>query len=249
MNGFITILHDDFLLRNDRGRSLYHEVAAGLPIIDLHNHIDPATVATNRTFGTIQEAWVSGDPYKHRAMRICGVPERLITGDAPDAEKFMAWARCVKKTIGNPLFHWSCMELQTIFGIDDVLDERNAPAIWEQTNALLATDDFRAWTILERFRVERLCTSDDLADSLTHHRSMAEQNNAMECLPSLRGDSIVAFAQPTFQTWLAKISEQTGIDITDLASFPTSHYGPARFLRQLRLVCCPIIRSMPVFNT
>ena len=215
----MAFLNDNFLLDNAVGRSLYHDVAAGLPIIDFHNHIDPAAVATNRAFQTIQDVWVSGDPYKHRAMRICGVPERLITGDAPDFDKFMAWAGCLKKTIGNPLFHWSCMELQTIFGIDDVLDEHNAADIWAQTNALLATDAFRAQAILEKFRVELLCTSDDLADSLVHHQSIAEQAGSLRCLPSLRGDSIVAFSQPTFRPWLATLGQQTGIEITDLNSF------------------------------
>ncbi|MDB5241010.1 MAG: uxaC [Spirosoma sp.] len=215
----MSYLTPDFLLQNPTGRSLYHTVAAALPIIDFHNHIDPAAVATNRAFQTIQEAWVSGDPYKHRAMRICGVPERLITGDAPDFEKFMTWAKCLKKTVGNPLFHWSCLELHTIFGIDAILDEDNAPGIWTQANALLSTDAYRARAILEKFRVERLCTSDDLADSLVAHQSMVDQNTSVACLPSLRGDSIVAFGQATFQPWLATIGQQTGMTITDLASF------------------------------
>ena len=212
-------IHDDFLLYNATGRQLYHEVAAGLPILDFHNHIDPAAVATNRQFQSIQEAWVAGDPYKHRAMRICGVPEQLITGDAPDFEKFMAWAKCLKKTIGNPLFHWSCMELQTIFGIEEILDENNAAQIWEKANALLAIDDFRVQAILKKFKAEMLCTSDDLADSLEHHQSFAGQNVGFQCLPSLRGDSIVAFSQDTFWDWLKKIEAQTENEILNLNSY------------------------------
>lgn len=178
-------IHDDFLLYNATGRSLYHDIAVRLPIVDFHNHIDPAMVAANAPFQTIQEVWVSADPYKHRAMRICGIPERLITGDAPAFEKFMAWAKCVKKTVGNPLFHWSCMELQTLFGIEDILTESNAADIWERANALLATDAFRPQAILKKFGVELLCTSDDLADSLEHHRAMANRTLAFSaCLRS-----------------------------------------------------------------
>jgi glucuronate isomerase len=213
---FIT---DNFLLYNDTGRGLYHEVAAGLPIVDFHNHIDPESVATNRQFGNIQEVWVAGDPYKHRAMRICGVPESLITGDAPDFDKFMAWARCLKKTMGNPLFHWSCMELRTIFGIEEILDEGNAAAIWEKANGQLAQKDFTAQAILLKFNVELLCTSDDLADLLEHHQAFATQKADFQCLPSLRGDSIVAFGQGTFGSWLEKISQQTKREITDLDSY------------------------------
>ncbi len=209
----------DFLLYNATGRTLYHEVAAGLPIVDFHNHIDPAAVATNRQFGNIQEAWVAGDPYKHRAMRICGVPEQLITGDAHDFDKFKAWAKCLKSTVGNPLFHWSCMELQTIFGIEEILDENNASEIWEKANAMLATEGFRAQAILQKFKVELLCTSDDLADSLEHHRAIADSESTLQCLPSLRGDSIIAFGQDSFFVFLEKIKKLADDEISDLDSY------------------------------
>jgi len=219
MTTTMPFIHDNFLLYNATGRSLYHDTAARLPIVDFHNHIDPAMVANNAPFQTIQDVWVSGDPYKHRAMRICGIPERLITGDAPAFEKFMAWAGCLTKTVGNPLFHWSCMELQTLFGIDEMLTERNAANIWERANVLLVTEAFRPQAILKKFGVELLCTSDDLADSLEHHRAIAEQNVGFQCLPSLRSDSIIAVNQPTFSAWLPKIAEQTGVEITDLVTF------------------------------
>lgn len=212
---FIT---DDFLLYNATGSGLYYEVAAGLPIVDFHNHIDPKAVAENKAFRNLHEAWVAHDPYKHRAMRICGVPERLITGDAPDFDRFMAWAKCLKKTVGNPLFHWSGMELRTIFGIGEILDENNAAEIWEQANGFLARDNFKAQAILQKFNVEFLCTSDDLADSLEYHQAFAAQEAGFQCLPSLRGDSIVAFDQASFRPWLEKI-RQTEVEITNLDSY------------------------------
>ncbi len=225
-------INTDFLLYNATGRALYHEVAAGLPIVDFHNHIDPAAVATNRQFDNLHEAWVAGDPYKHRAMRICGIPERLITGDAPDFEKFTAWAKSLKSTLGNPLFHWSCMELQTIFGIDEILDENNAKEIWEKANVLLATEQYAAQAILQKFKVELLCTSDDLADSLEHHRAIAESESTLQCLPSLRGDSIIAFGQGTFFVFLEKIKAQTGIEITDLESYKKSIVSRLDFFKE-----------------
>ena len=222
----------NFLLHNATGRTLYHEVAAGLPIVDFHNHIDPAAVATNRQFGNIQEAWIAGDPYKHRAMRICGVPERLITGDADDFEKFKAWAKCLKKTLGNPLFHWSCMELRSIFGIEEILDENNAAGIWEKANALLATEAYAAQAILQKFKVKLLCTSDDLADSLEHHRAIAQSESTLQCLPSLRGDSIIAFGQGSFFVFLEKIKKLTDVEINNLDSYKKAIISRLDFFKE-----------------
>ncbi|WP_373514629.1 glucuronate isomerase [Persicitalea sp.] len=176
-----------------------------------------------------------GDLYKHRAMRIYGVPERLITGDADDFDKFKAWARCLKKTLGNPLFHWSCMELQTIFGIEEILDENNSTEIWEKATAMLATKEYAAQAILQKFKVELLCTSDDLADLLENHRAIAESESTMQLLPSLRGDSIIAFGQGTFGNLLEKIKKQTDVEISDLDSYKKAIYKPDQLLKAHRM--------------
>lgn len=212
----------DFLLLNDYGKKLYHEIAAALPIIDAHNHIDPAALASNKKVENIYQLWVQNDPYKHRAMRIYGVAEELITGDKPDYEKFVAWATCFQSTAGNPLFHWSCMELKTLFGIEEMLTPSTAKDIWDKANDLLTEEQFTALNIVKGFGVELLCTSDDLTDTLEHHLALSKQETRLTCLPSLRGDSIISFNQPSFYTWLEKLQNLTSVEIVDLDSYQSA---------------------------
>jgi glucuronate isomerase len=134
----MSFIHDDFLLTNRTSRRLFHEFAAGEPILDYHCHLPPQDVAANRRFRDLFEIWLEGDHYKWRAMRANGTPERYCTGDAPPREKFLAWARTVPHTLRNPLYHWAHLELKRYFGIDELLDESSAPRIWEQAGAVLA---------------------------------------------------------------------------------------------------------------
>jgi glucuronate isomerase len=209
----------DFLLLNTYGKKLYHQVAAALPIIDPHNHIDPVPLATHKQFDNLYQLWIKPDHYKSRAMRNCGVPEKFITGDASDFEKYMAWANCFASTAGNPLFHWTCMELKSIFGITEILSPATAKAIWDKANALLATEAYTAPGLLKRFNVEMLCTSDELLDTLEHHQTANTANAGTQCLPSLRGDTIVAFHQPNYLEWLNKLQQVTAIAITDITAY------------------------------
>jgi len=219
----------DFLLLNDYGKKLYHEVAAALPIIDPHNHIDTASLANNTSFENLYQLWVQHDPYKHRAMRIFGIAEELITGNRPDYEKFLAWAECFPHTVGNPLFHWTCMELKMLFGIEEILSPTTAKKIWNSANALLRTEKFTALNIVKNFGVELFCTSDDLNDSLEHHLALAKQQNKITCLPSLRGDSIININQPSFFDWIEKLQTLTSITIKDLHSYETAIKGRLDF--------------------
>jgi glucuronate isomerase len=212
----------NFLLFNSYGKRLYHEVAAGLPIIDPHNHIDAAALAENRKFDNIYQLWVQNDPYKHRAMRIYGIDEELITGNKPDYEKFFAWAACFPHTIGNPLFHWSCMELKEVFGIKDLLTPDTAKNIWNKANKMLSKDRFGALELVKGLGVEMLCTSDDLTDTLEHHLILAREQNELTCLPSLRGDSIINFNQPQFSSWLDRLQSVSGLQVSDINSYSTA---------------------------
>lgn len=209
----------DFLLSNDYGKRLYHKVAADLPVIDPHNHIDTAALASNKKFENLYQLWVQHDPYKHRAMRICGIAEDLITGNKPDYEKFLAWATCFPNTVGNPLFHWCCMELKEVFGIKELLTPENAKLIWDKINRLLQKDKFGALEIVKGLGVELLCTSDDLTDTLEQHLVLAKQQNKITCLPSLRGDSIISFNQSAFFPWVDKLQNVTGIQVSNLDSY------------------------------
>ncbi|MCX6909428.1 MAG: glucuronate isomerase [Verrucomicrobia bacterium] len=183
-------IHDDFLLKTRTARRLYHEFAEGLPIIDYHSHLDARDLADDRAFENITQLWLASDPYKHRAMRIAGVPERLITGNASDCEKFDAWAATVPQTLGNPLFHWTALELKRYFGIGEMLSPENAGRVWEQCNEKLCSPDFTARQLIARANVECLCTSDRLGDDLQHHARLAKSGFAARVLPSLRVDEL-----------------------------------------------------------
>ena len=145
-------MNEDFLLTTDTAKKLYHEYAEKMPIIDYHCHLSPREIAENIQFKNITELFLGGDHYKWRYMRAMGVDERLIRGDGDDYEKFLAYAKCISLAIGNPLYHWTHLELKRVFGIEEPLNERTAPAIWENANAMLATEEFRARRLIEKFK-------------------------------------------------------------------------------------------------
>lgn len=212
-------LDNDFLLPSKTGRMLYHEHAASLPVVDYHCHIDPQVVADDRSFRDLAELWVCGDPYKWRAMRMNGIPEREITGPASNYDKFRAWAATVPYTIGNPLFHWAGLELKRFFGIDALLQPESAEAIWSQCNQRLAASEYSARGLLKQANVEVLCTSDDLLDSLAPHRQMRETGGTPTMLPSLRGDRLVGVEGPGFVSFCTALAAQTGLPIGSLDDY------------------------------
>ena len=215
-------LSDDFLLVSKAGKALYHEHVKSLPIIDFHCHIDPQSVADDKVFNDIAELWVCKDPYKWRAMRMNGIEEQMITGDASNRQKFNAWAQTVPYTIGNPLFHWNGLELKRYFGVDDLLVPASADAIWERCNSQLSLPQFSARGLLKQANVETICTSDDLLDSLDPHRQMFEENGALKMHPSLRADSLLAVETPSFTSFCKSLSEKTGIHVNGLDAFKSA---------------------------
>jgi glucuronate isomerase len=180
-------LGSNYFLSNKVSEELFHQIAQPLPIVDYHNHIDVVHLATNKKFANIGELWVSNDPYKHRAMRINGVPEKYITGDSTDKEKFMHWAKTLTKTMGNPLFHWSYLELEKVFGIKKILSQSTADFIWNSCNEQLQDSKFTAIPLLERWNVDTLCTSDYWFDDLSLHHK-ASSISKFKVFPSLRSD-------------------------------------------------------------
>jgi glucuronate isomerase len=210
-------IHADFLLRSKTARRLYHEFAASAPILDYHCHLDPRDLAADRRFENLAQLWVKGDPYKHRAMRIAGVPERFITGDATEREKFDAWAATVPQTLGNPLHHWTALELKRYFGIDEPLNAASAGRIWDACQARLREPGFTARGLLTQRDVECVCTSDRLLDDLAPHA--AATTGALRVLPSLRADDVTAVDTPEYLTWVRQLGEATGFRIGDYAVF------------------------------
>ena len=213
-------IHDDFLLTTPTARRLYHRHAAGQPILDYHCHLPPKDIAEDRRFGNLCEIWLEGDHYKWRAMRANGIPERYCTGDAPPFEKFTAWARTAPHTLRNPLYHWTHLELKRYFGIDELLDETTAPAIWERANALLATDELTARGILRKFQVRALCTTDDPPDDLAHHRAIAASDLETRVYPAFRPDKALQVHLPeAFNRWTDRLAAAANREISKLVDF------------------------------
>ena len=165
----VSFIHDDFLLQTKPARLLYHDFAEHLPIIDYHNHLNPADIANDRKFENITQIWLYGDHYKWRAMRTFGIDENDITGNASDYRKFEKWAETVPFTIKNPLYHWTHLELKRYFGIDQLLSPETAKNIFDKTSNILNSQNFSARQIIQNSNIETLCTTDDPIDSLLHH--------------------------------------------------------------------------------
>ena len=200
-------MNADFLLPDECSRRLFHGYAAEMPIIDYHCHLPPADIATNAGFRDIAHAWLAGDHYKWRAMRSNGVSEADITGHEADYRTFLAWAKTVPRLVGNPLYHWTHLELQRYFGISEPLCAKTAPAIWEACNAQITRPEFGARSLLMRMKVRAVGTTDDPADSLEHHIAYAavRQPDEPVMTPSFRPDR--ALATDDLQVWKAYIDK------------------------------------------
>ncbi len=216
----MAFIHEDFLLHSEAARRLYHDYAEAEPILDYHCHLPVQDIAGNRRFENLFDIWLAGDHYKWRAMRANGVAERFCTGDAPPFDKFMAWARTVPHTLRNPLYHWTHLELKRYFGIEELLDERSARAVWDCANFLLAADDLRAQGILRKFRVAALCTTDDPTDDLAAHRGLAKSSPATRVYPAFRPDKALGVDQPQlFNPWVDRLAAASNTQIGTLSDF------------------------------
>ncbi len=211
----------DFLLETETAQTLFHDYAAKMPVIDYHCHINPEQIANNYQFRNITDAWLSGDHYKWRMIRSNGVPESLITGpESSDYEKFEQFAKYLPRAIGNPLYHWTHLELQRYFGITKTLSEKTCKEIWDQCNAKLATDDFRVQSIIRRSNVKLVCTTDDPGDSLEWHKKLQNDPNApCKVLPAWRPDKAMKIEKPGFIEYVDHIAKLTGRHISSCADF------------------------------
>lgn len=209
-----TFLGDDFLLENEVATHLYEKFAAPSPILDYHNHLSPKEIAENKKFSNLQEAWLAGDHYKWRAMRINGVPEKFCTGDASPFDKFNEWSKTVPHTMRNPLYHWTHLELRSYFGIRKLLNESTAREIYDECSAMLQQDDFRVQGLLTKMNVRVVCTTDDPIDNLEYHRQFAKQGTELKMFPSFRPDKAYATDNPqAYNQYLDKLAEVSKIQI------------------------------------
>ena len=203
-------LDEDFLLESAPASALYHDYAASMPIIDYHCHLPAEQIASDAPFASITELWLQGDHYKWRAMRTNGIPERLCSGNASDWEKFAAWAQTVPFTAMNPLYHWTHLELQRVFGISELLTPNSARSIYEQCNARLQSPELRPRGLLRRFRVVALCTMDDPVEALMPHQRIKEDEFEVAVLPGFRADRALAIDRPDWPQYLERLGSAAG---------------------------------------
>ena len=208
---------DNFLLNTESAKKLYHDYAETIPILDYHCHINPEQIANDYRFKTITEAWLGGDHYKWRMMRNAGVDERYITGDASDWEKFLAYAKVLPRAIGNPLYHWTHLELKRYFGCDLLINEENARAIYDWCNAKLQEPDMSVRGIIKKSNVTLICTTDDPVDDLHWHEAIAADPTCeVKVLPAWRPDKAVNIDKPGFAAYVKKLGEVSGYAVDDI---------------------------------
>lgn len=207
-------MDEDFLLSTQTAKELYHNHAEKMPIIDYHCHINPKEIAEDIRFENITQVWLSGDHYKWRQMRSNGVEEKYITGDATDREKFQKWAETLEKAIGNPLYHWSHLELRRYFGYEGALNGDTAEEVWKLTKEVLKRPDMSARGIIKKSGVELICTTDDPVDDLHWHEVIAaDATITTKVLPAWRPDKAVSIEKPGFVEYMEKLGEVSGINI------------------------------------
>ncbi|MEP6616246.1 MAG: glucuronate isomerase [Ginsengibacter sp.] len=213
-------LSEDFLLKTKTASRLYHEFAENLPIVDFHSHLSPKHIADDINFKNLSQAWLSGDHYKWRAMRVNGVDESYCTGERSDEEKFEKWAETVPYTLRNPLYHWTHLELQRYFGIREILTPQSAKKIYDTCNEKLQSPEFSVRNLLLRMKVELVATTDDPVDPLEHHEKLRKERFAVKVLPTFRPDRTMETGDVmVFNQYISQLGKMTGEAITTYSHF------------------------------
>ena len=208
----------DFLLTTETAKKLYHEYAEIMPVLDYHCHIPPREIYEDRKFDNITQVWLGADHYKWRQMRSNGVEEKYITGNASDREKFQKWAETLEMAIGNPLYHWSHLELQRYFGYEGYLNGETAQEVWELCNEKLQ-NGLSARKLIEMSNVTLVCTTDDPIDTLEWHQKMAaDETLKCQVVPAWRPERAMNVAKPDYLEYLEKLGEVSGVPVKDFAS-------------------------------
>jgi glucuronate isomerase len=229
-----TFINDDFMLHNPTATILYHNYAEQMPIFDYHCHLNPQDILENRQFGDLAELWLAGDHYKWRLMRASGIDEKYITGDADNYQKFLKWAQTVPKCIGNPIYHWTHLELKRYFGVDELLSPESAPAIWQTCNEKLTQKDFYTRGLIERFHVKIICTTDDPTDSLSAHKALYEDKTFdVKVLPTFRPDKALHIENDGFMEWIAKLAETSNTTIDSFGALKAALEKRANYFKSI----------------
>ncbi|MCD8180051.1 MAG: glucuronate isomerase [Firmicutes bacterium] len=207
-------MDENFMLNNDTAIRLYHGYAKDMPIFDYHCHLSPKMMYEDKPFGNITEIFLGGDHYKWRYMRSNGIDESYITGDKSDYEKFKAFCGCLQYAVGNPLYHWTHLELKRYFGVNDIVTEESCDRIWEKCNAVIRDTQMSPSKLINQSNVAVICTTDDPADSLEYHKRIAEKGHInARVLPALRPDFLINIDKDTFTDYIERLSKASGIKI------------------------------------
>jgi glucuronate isomerase len=207
-----SFLGKNFLLNTKTGQELYHDFAKDMPIIDYHCHLPPQPIADDINFNNLTEVWLNGDHYKWRAMRANGVDEKYITGNASPKEKFIKWAATVPYTLRNPLYHWTHLELQRYFDIDEVLNEKSAEKIYDECSEKLQKKSFSVRHLLKNMNVHTVCTTDDPVDNLEYHRKIKADGFEIPIRPAFRPDAAMNVdAASGFKNYVSRVEAAANI--------------------------------------
>lgn len=210
-------IHDNFLLENKYAEELFHNYSKNQPIIDYHNHLPPQQIAEDKTFNNITNVWINGDHYKWRAMRTLGVNEKFITGDGSDKDKFLNWAKTVPYTMRNPLYHWTHLELKQYFGITDLLSEKTAEKIWDETQSQLTSGTHSTRQLLKKVNAELVCTTEDPIDTLEYHQKMSKENFGTKVSTAFRPDKAILISADSYNNYLESLGKAAGITISSFS--------------------------------
>jgi len=213
-------MDNEFLLDTETASKLFHGYAEKMPIIDYHCHISPKEIYENKKFKNITEVWLYGDHYKWRLIRSAGIDEKYITGDSTDYEKFLSYVKALQTAIGNPLYHWTHLELQRYFGINEVMNEKNAKNIWDKANKVLQEGGLTVREIIKKSNVKAICTTDDPTDSLEYHLKLKEDKTFdVKVLPAFRPDKALGINKDGFTEWIAKLGQVSNKKVDNYDAF------------------------------
>lgn len=245
----VEFMNKDFLLKNEISRKLYHECAKDMPIFDYHCHLNPKEIAENKGYDNLTQIWLYGDHYKWRAMRSNGVDEKYITGNASDYEKFLAFVETIEYCFGNPLYHWSHLELKRFFGIDEIINRKNAEVIWNKANELLRTPEFTTKNLIKRANVTALCTTDDPIDSLEYHLEIAQDKEfGVKVLPTYRPDKAMGIEKAGYVDYIEKLAEVSRVKIVSFKTFVEALKQRIKFFVERGCLVTDLSLEEPFFN-
>ncbi|MGL5617056.1 MAG: glucuronate isomerase [Sarcina sp.] len=222
---------NDFLLNNEVAKELY-EIAEKMPIVDFHCHLNPKEIVENKRYKNITEMWLAHDHYKWRAMRSNGIDEKYITGESEDFEKFLMWAKTVENAIGNPLYHWTHLELKRFFGIEEILSEETAEEIWNKCNEKISSGEMDVRNLIEKAKVQYIATTDDPIDNLEYHIQLKKENLNFVVAPTFRADNLIKIKKDGFVEYIENLEKLVDFKVNSIENLNKAIEERVRFFKE-----------------